>query len=577
MGIRKNLKKLNERKRLGEILVEMSLVSAEQLQVALEKSSKAKVLLGAFLLAEGIVSEENMAKALGNQFGLDTVDLRQWSEPDPLALKMIPEAIVRKHHVVPLKMEDNLLVVAVHDPVSLVQLSSFPQLAPDRIRPLVATESQVKSTIERFYQGESGTRLIELIAENIQQRNDTVVPLRKPTPTQVDNNLSNEKRFSIENLLNKIVERAIEQKASDVHFEPQKSQVKVRQRIDGVLHETQMLPIDIYPSVISRIKILGHMDIAEKRQPQDGHFQLLMGKREIDVRVSTMPTLHGEKTVLRILDKSSQRGTIADTGMSPALQAAVKSVISQPYGIVLVTGPTGSGKTTTVYSMIREIDRATLNVITIEDPVEFEIDDVNQVQVNTKANVLFANTLRSVLRQDPDVIVVGEIRDKETAEIAIRSALTGHLVISTIHTSNCVGTLSRLVDMGVEPFLVSSALTGVLSQRLVRRLCPKCKKEHTITEEERELLGKELVPENAQAYKPVGCEDCNNIGFRGRVGIFEFLELDDSIRKLMGQGQFDQAIREYLTKKGFRTLRHDGIEKVLSGLTSVQEVVGETV
>lgn len=576
MGIRKNLRKLNERKRLGEILVEMGLLTAEQLQFALEKSSKSKVLLGSFLLTEGVVSEENMAKALGNQFGLETVDLKQWDEADPLALKMIPEAIVRKYHVVPLKVEGDILVVAVHDPVSLVQLNSIPQLAGDKIRPLVAPESQVKATIERFYQGESSTRLIELIAENIQQRTEVVVPIRK-APAASSDNLSNEKKFSIENLLNKIVERAIDQKASDVHFEPHKSQVKVRQRIDGVLHESQTLPIDIYPSVISRIKILGHMDIAEKRQPQDGHFQMLMGKREIDLRVSTLPTLHGEKTVLRILDKSTQRGSLGDTGMNPALQESLKAVVRQPYGIVLVTGPTGSGKTTTVYSMIREIDRASLNVITIEDPVEFEIDDVNQVQVNTKANVLFANTLRSVLRQDPDVIVVGEIRDKETAEIAIRSALTGHLVISTIHTSNSVGTLSRLVDMGVEPFLVSSALTGVLSQRLVRKLCPHCKTAHTISEADRELLGKDLVPEGAKVFKPVGCQQCNNIGFRGRVGIFELLELDAGIRKLMGLGQFDQAVHDYLKQKGFRTLRHDGVDKVLSGLTSVDEVIGETI
>lgn len=577
MGIRQNLKRLNERKRLGEILIEMGLLTPEQLQLALEKSSKGKVLLGTFLLSEGLLTEENMAQALANQFGLRCVDLRQMDEPDPLALKMIPEAIVRKHHVVPLKVENDILYVAVHDPLNLVNLNSIPELAGDKIRPLVATESQVKATIERFYQGGSSTKLIDMIASNIQQRTDPAIQLRKAKPTLAPtDSLSNEKRFSIENLLNKIIEKAIDHKASDVHFEPLKSQVRVRQRIDGILHEAQLLPLDIYPSVISRIKIMAHMDIAEKRQPQDGHFQLLVGKRDIDLRVSTLPTLHGEKTVLRILDKGAQRGNLSETGMSPGLQEAVKQMVHRPYGIFLVTGPTGSGKTTSVYSMIREVDRIGLNVITIEDPVEFEIDDVNQVQVNAKANVHFANTLRSVLRQDPDVIMVGEIRDKETAEIAIRSALTGHLVISTIHTSNSVGTLSRLVEMGIEPFLVSSALSGVLSQRLVRKLCPHCKVPYTITDQERELLGKTLVPEGTKVFKKGGCQQCNNIGYRGRVGIFELLDMDAQIRKLVSAGDFDQTVRDYLETKGFRTLRHDGVDKVLSGVTSVDEVAGET-
>ena len=579
MGIRQNLKRLTERKRLGEILLEMNLLNGEQLKLALEKSAKNKVLLGAFLLSEGFINEEQMAQALANQFGLRCVDLSQWDEIDPLALKMIPEAVVRKHHVLPLQMQNDKLVVAVHDPLNLVNLSSVPELAADKIVPVVAAESQIKAAVERLYQGGSSTKLIEMIATNLQSRADPGLQQQrklKVVPNQSEN-LSAEKKFSVENLLNKIIEKAIDQKASDVHFEPLKETVRVRARIDGILHESQQLPLDIYPSLISRIKILSHMDIAEKRQPQDGHFQMAMGKREIDLRVSTLPTVHGEKTVLRILDKGAQKASLADSGMNPELQAAVKAVVQKPYGIVLVTGPTGSGKTTTVYSMIREIDRAKLNVITIEDPVEFEIDDVNQVQVNAKANVHFANTLRSVLRQDPDVIMVGEIRDKETAEIAIRSSLTGHLVISTIHTNNCAGTLTRLVDMGIEPFLVSSSLTGILSQRLVRKLCPHCKAPHAVTAEESELIGKDVIPAGTQVFKAVGCAQCNNIGYRGRVGIFEFLELDDGVRKIVSAGDFDQAVRDYLAAKGFRSLRHDGGEKVVQGLTSIEEVLGETV
>jgi type IV pilus assembly protein PilB len=577
MGIRKNLRKLTERKRLGEILIEMKLLTEEQLNLALEKASKAKVLLGNFLLAEGYVSEEQMAQALASQFALRTVDLRQWDEIDPLAVKMIPEAVARKHQLVPLKVEKNTLVLAVHDPLSLVNLNSIPELAGSMVMPMVATPTQIRAALERIYASESDTKLIERIALNLQQRSETVVPLRPARAQATPESLGNEKLFSIESLLNKIIEKAIDNRASDVHFEPLREQVRVRQRIDGILHEAQNLPLDIYPSVISRIKILGQMDIAERRQPQDGHFQLRMGTRDVDFRVSTLPTVHGEKTVLRILDKGAQRASLAETGMAPPLQAAVKGLVRRPFGIVLVTGPTGSGKTTTVYSMIREIDRHKQNVVTIEDPVEFEIDDVNQVQVNQKANVLFANTLRSVLRQDPDVIMVGEIRDKETADIAIRSALTGHLVISTIHTNNSVGTLSRLVEMGVEPYLVSSSLAGVLSQRLVRKLCPHCRVPYAVTEEERELLGASLVPAGTTVYKAAGCAQCNHIGFRGRVGIFELLELDPELRRLVSLGQMDEPVASYMAKTGFRTLRHDGVEKLLAGLTTVDEVVSETI
>ncbi len=578
MGIRQNLKKLTERKRLGEILIEMNLLTGDQLKLALEKSAKNKMLLGAFLLSEGFVTEEDMAKALANQFGLKCIDLDEWDEIDPLALKMIPEAIVRKHRVLPLKVMNNSLLVAVHDPLNIVNLNSIPELAGDKIVAMVATESQLRAAIERLYQSDSSTKIIDLIASNLQGRAEPAAHARKPTaiaaPTE---SLSNEKKFSVENLLNKIIEKAIDQKASDIHFEPLKESVRVRSRIDGTLYESQQLPLDIYPSVISRIKILANMDIAERRQAQDGHFQIMMGPREIDLRVSTLPTTNGEKTVLRILDKGAQRASLADSGMSLELQNAVRAMVQRPFGIVLVTGPTGSGKTTTVYSMIREIDRTSLNVVSIEDPVEFEIDDVSQVQVNPKANVLFANTLRSVLRQDPDVIMVGEIRDQETADVSIRASLTGHLVISTIHTNNCAGTITRLVDMGTEPFLVSSSLAGVLSQRLVRKLCPHCKEEYTVTEEERELIGKDLVQENARLFRAKGCESCNNIGYRGRIGIFEFLQLDDKIRKIISSGDFDQALREHLAKSGFHTLRHDGASKALAGVTSLEEVITETV
>jgi type IV pilus assembly protein PilB len=577
MGLRKNLKRLTERKRLGEILVELNLLTPEQLQNALERSGKANVLLGRFLISEGLVSEENMAKALGSQFGLSCVDLpRQQVQAE--ALKLIPERIARKHNILPIKFSGNILTVAVHDPLSVVNLSSVQELSGLQVQVLVAAESHLKSAIDRWYEGTSGTKFIELIATNLQQSHQESRPQQAPAPvvTSLFEESSREKKYTIEALLNKLLEQALEKKASDIHIEPQQEQVRIRQRIDGILHEVQVITIAIYPSLISRLKIMGGMDIAEKRQPQDGHFQIKAGQREVDFRVSTLPTVAGEKAVIRILDKNAQKADLGEIGMNPDVLLGVNRLLTKPHGVILVTGPTGSGKTTTVYSMIRKINDLATNIVTIEDPVEFRIDDVNQVQVNQKAGILFSNTLRSVLRQDPDVIMIGEIRDRETAEIAIRASLTGHLVISTLHTNNSAGTLSRLVEMGIEPFLISSSLLGVLSQRLVRRLCRHCKEPYQITEEERGLLGAALLAEGAQVFRPKGCQRCNGIGFKGRVGIFELLVPDAAIRRLVSSGQVDEPIHTYLWEQRFHSMRMDGIDKVVEGVTSVEEVLKET-
>lgn len=574
MGLRKNLKRLTERKRLGEILLELNLLSPEQLQGALEKSSKANVLLGRFLISEGFVSEENMAKALASQFGLKCVNLlKQPIQAE--ALKLVPEQIARKHNILPISLVGTTLTVAVHDPLSIVNLSSVQELEGFQVVVTVSAESHLKSAIDRWYEGASGTKFIEIIASNLQQSQRTPVAPQANVASLFEDS-SREKRFTIEALLNKLIEQALEKKASDIHIEPQQEKVRIRQRIDGLLHEVQMLTMAIYPSLISRLKILAVMDIAEKRQPQDGHFQMKFGQREVDFRVSTLPTVNGEKAVIRILDKNTQKADMAEIGMNPDVLLGVNRLLAKPHGVILVTGPTGSGKTTTVYSMIRQLNDLETNIITIEDPVEFQIENINQVQVNSKAGVLFSNTLRSVLRQDPDVIMVGEIRDQETAEIAVRASLTGHLVISTLHTNNSAGTLSRLVEMGIEPFLVSSSLLGIVSQRLVRKLCPDCKEPSTITEEERELLGTKFVAENAQVFRPKGCANCNNIGFKGRVGIFELLVPDAAIRKLVNAGQIDEPIHAYLWENHFHSMRMDGVDKIMDGITSVDEVLKET-
>ncbi len=568
MGLRKNFRKLTERKKLGEILVEMSFLTPDQLTEALQQSAKANVILGKYLLSTGLVSEESMAKALASQFGLQMVDLNRQTI-DREALQKVSEATARKHFVLPISFSNNILTVATHDPLRVVNFSSEPEVAGLQVQFTVAPESILKSAIDRNYQGTSDTKMIEIISTNLRQQRS-------------GNNVANlleegrDKRFTIESLLNKLIEQALEKKASDIHIEPQADKVRIRQRIDGLLHEVQQIPLNIFPSLISRLKIMGGMDIAEKRQPQDGHFQQRVGQRDVDFRVSTLPTVIGEKAVIRILDKDAQRADLAEIGMNPDILLGVKRMLHRPHGIILVTGPTGSGKTTTVYSMIREINDLDTNIITIEDPVEFRVDSVNQVQINTKAGIEFSTTLRSILRQDPDVIMVGEIRDKETAEIAIRASLTGHLVISTLHTNNSAGTLSRLVEMGIEPFLLSTSLLGVVSQRLVRKLCDHCKEEVVITEEERNLLGSKYVPEGAKVFRAKGCPKCNDIGYKGRVGIFELLTPDAGIRKLINAGHVDEPLHTYLWEQHFHSMRLDGIDKVILGITSVEEVLKET-
>lgn len=576
MGLRQSLKRLSERKKLGEILLELGLITPEQLQNALEASSKESLLLGAYLISQGIVTEEGMTKALSRQFGLPAVDIRN-HEFKREVVNMIPENLAKKHHMIALLFDKNTLTIAVHDPLSLVNLNSVRELSGLKLNVVISPESHIKSAINRAYHGESETKFIQLVANNLQQKSE---PQKKSFASAFSppaaNDLGSDKKFSIEALLNMILERALEQKASDIHFEAQKDKVRVRQRVDGILHEVKSASLEIFPSLISRIKIMSGLDIAEKQKPQDGHFQMKIGQRDVDFRVSTLPTINGEKAVIRILDKSAQKASLVEIGMNAEIMQGVRKLLNRPHGIILVTGPTGSGKTTTVYSMIREIDSETMNVVTIEDPVEFQLDNLNQVQVNTKAGVLFSNTLRSVLRQDPDVIMVGEIRDKDTAEIAVQAALTGHLVISTLHTNDSAGTLSRLVEMGIEPFLLSSSISGIISQRLVRKLCKHCKEERTITEQERELLGSSFVPENAKVFHPKGCPKCNDIGFKGRMGIFELLLPDTTIRKLISSGQVDEPIKNYLWEQKFHTMRLDGIDLVLSGETSVDEVFKET-
>lgn len=573
MSLRANLKQLTQRKRLGEILLELKLLSEEQLNNALAMATQKGVLLGAYLIASGTLKESELARALSVQYGLDCIDLSRFVMPNNIR-NLISQKTIEKYRFLPLELKGDILTIAIYDPLCLVNLRGLKEASQYKFDVKLCTETQFKNACERTFTISTGTQLIKVIASELSKEKQQEPQVSNVVP--IFNDSSRDSRASIENLLNKIIMGAIEKQASDIHFEPQKDIFRIRQRVDGVLHESAVLDLEIAPSLLSRIKIMGGMDIAEKRQPQDGHFQIRLGNREVDFRVSTLPTMNGEKSVIRILDKNATRLDLSSVGFSAEHLIQVKKLLGKPHGVLLVTGPTGSGKTTTVYSMIREINNLSRNIVTIEDPVEFQIENVNQVQVNTKSGVHFASTLRSVLRQDPDVIMIGEIRDQETAEIAIRSALTGHLVISTLHTNSASGAIIRLREMGIEPFLLSSSISGVIAQRLVRRLCPHCKEQSTLTENEREMLGAAFIPENAVVYRPRGCSHCSGLGFKGRIGIFELLELDSEIRRMINLDQGIEKIDYYLWEKMFHSLRLHGIDTLLAGDTSPEEILKET-
>ena len=382
---------------------------------------------------------------------------------------------------------------------------------------------------------------------------------------------------SIESLVNKFIERAIHDRASDIHLDPAEEKVRVRFRIDGVLHELYSYPNELHQSVVSRVKVLSHLDISEKRHPQDGAFHHPHGPHPIDVRVSTLPTVFGEKIVLRLLDKSMMRSNLTAFGMSRDMEKEILRLLQRPYGIILLTGPTGSGKTTSLYSMLNQINGLEKNIITVEDPIEFKFDIINQVQVNEKAGLTFAGLLRNILRQDPDVVMIGEVRDQETADLAVRAALTGHLVLSTIHTNDSVSTPTRLIDMGVEPFLLSSGLTAVLAQRLVRVLCTACRRQVPVTEEQIKNLGTGPLKAGDPVFEAVGCDKCLRSGYVNRIALFELMPVDEFVRKAIIDRLPESEIQKHLLEHGFISMRMDGIKKIAAGITSIEEVLKATI
>ncbi len=557
-------------RKFGEVLLEMNLLTQEEIDAAVLRGSEKRMRLGDLLLSEGKISSENLARALASQYDLEYLDLSSMIF-NKEASKIIPEKIARTFRILPIESKDGFVTLCADDPIQLVKLDNIKKSIEGTIILKVGTKEQIEAALNKVYAYDNS---VDRIVKHLAKKQE----LKKPTVTESLLNSDNPKDAnpSIEALVNKFIERAIIDRASDIHIDPAEEKVRVRVRIDGLLHELHTYPVPLHVAVVSRLKVLSNLDIAEKRHPQDGHFNYTKGSHAVDIRISTLPTVHGEKLVLRLLDKKKMRGNLLQIGMSPEIEASVQALLERPHGVIFLTGPTGSGKTTSLYSMLNQINGIERNVITVEDPVEYKFDVINQIQVNEKAGLNFAGILRNILRQDPDVIMIGEVRDQETADIAIRAALTGHLVLSTLHTNDSVSTPNRLIDMGVEPFLISSALVAVIAQRLVRVLCTHCREKVAITEEELRLLGTSALSVDSVIYGPVGCQHCFHSGYQHRIALFEYMPIDEHIRSAIIRRDSPDQLTKYLNDNGFISMRQDGIYKIAAGITSVEEVLKAT-
>lgn len=552
------------KKRLGDLLVDSKVITEEQLKDALTAQKQTGQRLGQALVNLGFVREQDILNALEMQLGIPKISLT--NRIDPILIKSLPEAIIRRHRIVPVRREGNRIIVAMFDPLNVVALDDIRLATGCDVDPVIASQGEIDAAIQKVF----GLSFVQDAFGAVQSEEDS--SLTNQTLSFGDETGTEDS--PVVRLVNTVIRQAINDKASDIHIEPLKEQVRVRFRIDGLLHESSVLPKSALSSLVTRLKILANLDIAEKRLPQDGRFQIRYGKKEVDLRVSTLPTVFGEKVVMRLLAKSTNILKIDQLGFEQRNLQVFSGVIRHSYGMILITGPTGSGKTTTLYAVVNELNNKERNIVTIEDPVEYVMPGVNQTQVNNKAGMTFAAGLRSILRQDPDIIMIGEIRDAETAAIAVKAATTGHLVLSTLHTNDAAGAVTRLIDMGVEPFLVASSVVGVICQRLVRLLCPDCKEAYTPAPEspEREFLG---IPAHQPItlYRAGSCSKCNHIGYRGRTTIEEVLPISNTIRQMAKQRASEQEIKAQARDEGMITMREDGINKALRGITSVKEIM----
>lgn len=557
----------------GHLLLRAGFITEEQLQRALEEQKRRGKNLVSALIELGFIKEEELFDFLHTRYGVPSTDLED-VELDPKLVELIGADLMRKHLVVPVRKVGATLYVAMVDPFDVSLIDDLKFHTGLHIEALVAPESQIRKAIERFFDPTAA------LAETIKGGEfDETVELVRPQETfDLTEAEKTSEEAPVVKLVNTILADAITKDASDIHIEPYEKFIRVRYRIDGVLYEVMRLPMRVKNAVVSRIKIMSQLDIAERRLPQDGRFMVRMGGREIDFRVSVIPVQYGEKVVMRLLDKTRVNYELGDLGLEEDDVVKLDRAIRKPYGMILVTGPTGSGKSTTLYTILSELNQPSVNICTAEDPIEISLPGVNQVQVHEQIGLTFASCLRAFLRQDPDIIMVGEIRDLETAEIAVRAALTGHLVLSTLHTNDAPSTMTRLLDMGVEPFLVSSSVILVVAQRLVRTICPHCKEQVELPPESLLELGvpEEEIRNGFRAFRGRGCSKCDNRGYRGRTAIFEIMEVDDRIKELVLRRAPAREVKEVALANGMRTLRESGILKVKKGITTVEEVLRVT-
>lgn len=557
------------RKRLGDMLVEAGVITNDQLMEALGKQKESGKRLGEILVDLRFTDEMEIAEAMAQQMKIPVAKIRE-AKLAPEVIALLPENAVRKYHVVPFQLDENnpnILWVAMSDPLDIIAADDLSIITNMQIEVMAAAASDVTYAIEKYYGNEQSAKLADSFAQERMEKD------KKLKGDKEDEGNDEVENSPIVLLVNKIIEQAVNERASDIHIEALEDEVRIRYRIDGAMQEIMRYPKDLQSAIVARIKIVSGMNISEKRAPQDGRMTLLFNRVEYDLRVSSLPTTFGEKVVMRIASKSGLNKEKSELGFQEEELKRFDGILKHPHGIILVTGPTGSGKSTTLYTVLNELNGGEVNIITVEDPVEADVDGINQVQVNEKAGLTFASALRSILRQDPDIIMIGEIRDEETASIAVKAAITGHLVVSTLHTNSAASTVTRLEDMGIEPYMVADSVVGIIAQRLVRRICPKCRVEKELTDTDKlrlHLRG----DSNPLIYEPSenGCAYCNNSGYRGRIGVYEIMPITPALREVISRGGGAEEIQNIALKEGLTTLRLGAAKLVLKGVTSIAEV-----
>lgn len=552
--------------RLGDMLIRQNVLTEDELKKALELQKGSGKKIGEVLVDNGFITEDMIVRALQMQLGLKVVQLTGVTIPKEVR-NLVSVDLLKKYTCIPFELDPynaNILHLAMADPMDMAAIDDISIVTNLQIEPYIATTRDILAAIDRCY-GASET--LDAARRFTQER----AQLRGggAADDDTDTDVSD---APIVQLVRSLIEQAIRQRASDIHIEALENKVRVRYRIDGALYERMVYDNSLLPAISTRIKILGGMDISEKRKPQDGRMSIMVDRQDYDIRISSLPTVHGEKIVMRLSSKLNLTRNKKDLGLPPDEMERFNHMLASPFGIILVTGPTGSGKSTTLYTALSELNKEAVNIVTVEDPVEADIEGINQVQVNNKVDLNFASALRSILRQDPDIIMIGEIRDRETAAIAVQASITGHLVVSTLHTNNAVGTLNRMADMGVERYLIADSVVGVIAQRLVRKLCNHCKKMRPATSEEKRVL-RMNTQEEVNVYEPCGCDFCSHTGYYGRIGVFEIMEVNDEIRDLIAENGTTEELERAARNSGMRTLRDNGISYVLNGTTSVEEML----